>query len=152
MQQPMGRGRSAENGTTGEVSQHLLLATVSPIGRVVGLPTTLRYRAADPYAVAFVFHSAGGDVEWVVARTLLMQGLAAPVGEGDVRVYPAVDDDTGDTVTRLEFCSPDGQLVAQADPFAVQTFLTATFAAVPAGSEDRHLDIDGLVELLLQES
>jgi hypothetical protein len=150
MQQPMGRGQAAGQGTTGEVSQHLLLATVGPVGRVVSLPTTLRYRADDPYAVAFVFHSAGGDVEWVIARTLLLQGLAAPVGEGDVRVYPAVDDD-GAAVTRLDFCSPDGQLVAQADPFAVQSFLTRTFALVPAGAEGGHLDMDALVEALLQD-
>lgn len=150
MQQPMGRGRAVGQGTTGEVSQHLLLSTVSPSGRSVSLPTTLRYRAEDPYAVAFVFHSAGGDVEWVVARTLLMQGLAAPVGDGDVRVYPAVDE-IGVAVTRLDFCSPDGRLVAEADPLTVQAFLARTFALVPVGAESQHLDLDAVVEALLQD-
>jgi len=127
------------------------LSCVDPWGRHVAVPTTLGYRPEDPYAVSLTFHSGSGDVEWVVSRTLLLQGLASPAGEGDVRVYPSIDEDAK-AVAILDFCSPDGRLVAQADSRELQSFLTRTFAAVPVGTESRHLDLDGLIDDLLRET
>lgn len=141
-QQPMRPGRTARPG----VARTITLRCVDPWGRNVEVPTTLRYRAEDPYAVSLVFRASGGDVEWVVARTLLLQGLAAPTGEGDVHVGP---DDEDPAMTTLDFCSPDGRLVARADTLELQAFLAATSAMVPVGTEGRHLDLDGLVEALL---
>ena len=143
-QQPMQPIRA----TGQSLSQSILLACVDPWGRVVEVPTTLGYRADDPYAVALVFHSASGDVEWVVSRTLLLQGLAAPTGEGDVRVYPSIDEDAR-VVAILDFCSPDGRLIAQADSLSLQSFLARTFELVPVGTESGRLDLDGLIAALL---
>ena len=130
------------------LSHDISLACVDPWGRHVAVPTTLGYRSEDPYAVSLTFHSGSGDVEWVVSRTLLLQGLAAPAGEGDVRVFPSIDEDAR-AVAVLDFCSPDGRLVAQADSHELQSFLARTFASVPVGTESEHLDLDGLVEALL---
>lgn len=124
------------------------LSCVDPWGRSVDVPTTLGYRADDPFAVSLTFHAGSGDVSWVVARTLLLQGLAAPAGEGDVKVYPSIDEDAR-AVAILDFCSPDGRLVAQADSHELQNFLARTFASVPVGTESQYLDMDALIASLL---
>ena len=136
--------------TTPVLSQDITLACVDPWGRNVDVPTTLGYRKHDPYAVTLTFHSSAGDVEWIVARTLLLQGLASPAGEGDVKVYPSIDDDAS-AVAVLDFSSPDGRLVAQANTHELQAFLARTFAAVPVGTESEHLDLDGLIADLLND-
>ncbi|MEX0429124.1 SsgA family sporulation/cell division regulator [Nocardioides sp. DS6] len=130
------------------LTHDITLSCVDPWGRTVDVPTTLGYRQEDPYAVSLTFHSHTGDVEWVVSRTLLLQGLAAPAGEGDVKVYPSIDE-RARAVTILDFSSPDGRLVAEASSREIQGFLAKTFAAVPVGTESRHLDLDGLVAALL---
>ena len=142
-QQPIRPTQPAEG-----LSQDILLSCIDPWGRVVDVPTTLGYRADDPYAVSLLFHSGAGDVEWVVSRTLLLQGLAAPCGDGDVKVYPSIDEDAR-AVAILVFCSPDGRLIAQADSLSVQSFLARTFQLVPVGAESRHLDMDALIAALL---
>lgn len=130
------------------LQQDVTLSCLDPWGRTVDVETTLGYRETDPYAVSLTFHSNSGDVVWVVSRTLLLQGLAAPAGEGDVKVYPSIDEEAR-AVAVLDFSSPDGRLVATVSSREVQTFLAKTFAAVPVGSESRHLDLDGLVAELL---
>ncbi|MCA1982696.1 SsgA family sporulation/cell division regulator [Nocardioides nematodiphilus] len=137
--------------TTPVLSQDITLACVDPWGRNVDVPTTLGYRKHDPYAVTLTFHSSAGDVEWIVARTLLLQGLASPTGEGDVKVYPSIDDDAS-VVAVLDFSSPDGRLVAQANTHELQAFLARTFAAVPVGTESEHLDLDALISDLLNDA
>ena len=134
--------------TTPALSQDITLVCVDPWGRQVEVPTTLGYRENDPYAVALTFHSVTGDVEWIVARTLLLQGLAAPTGEGDVKVFPSIDDDAR-AVAVLDFSSPDGRLVTQTSTHELQTFLARTFGVVPVGTESEHLDLDRLVADLL---
>ena len=59
----------------------------------VALPALLRYSAADPFAVRLVLLLEGGaqgegpeSVEWLFSRSLLTEGLLAPVGDGDVQV------------------------------------------------------------------
>lgn len=130
------------------LSYDLTLSCVDPWGRSVSVPTTLGYRRQDPFAVTMTFHSHAGDVSWIVSRMLLLQGLASPSGEGDVKVYPSIDDDAR-AVAVLDFCSPDGRLVAQASSHELQTFLARSFAVVPVGAESRHLDMDGLIADLL---
>ena len=141
----------AQQPTNQMQSQDITLACVDPWGRNVDVPTTLEYRADDPYAVSLTFHSSAGDVEWMVARTLLLQGLAAPTGDGDVKVYPSIDDDAR-AVAVLDFSSPDGRLVAEACTHDLQTFLARTFATVPVGTESQHLDLDALIAGLLSSA
>jgi hypothetical protein len=135
-------------GTDDCLNQPITLSCIDPWGRVVDVPTTLGYSVADPYAISLVFHSASGDVEWVVSRTLVLQGLAAPCGEGDVKIYPSIDEEAR-VVAILDFCSPDGRLIAQADSMELQSFLASTFEMVPVGVEGKHLDIDGMIAALL---
>ncbi len=136
--------------TTPVLSQDITLACVDPWGRNVDVPTTLAYRKDDPYAVALTFHSSSGDVEWIVARSLLLQGLATAAGEGDVRVHPSIDDGAN-AVAVMDFSSPDGRLVAQACTHELQSFLARTFAAVPVGTESDHLDVDAIIASLLDD-
>lgn len=124
------------------------LACVDPWGRPVDIPTTLGYSLTDPYAVSLTFRSRTASVTWHVARTLLLQGLAAPVGDGDIHVFPSIDEDAR-AVTVMVLSSPDGRLVAELPSMELQEFLTRTFKNVPVGSEDQHLDLDGLVDALL---
>ncbi|WP_300683667.1 SsgA family sporulation/cell division regulator [Nocardioides sp.] len=139
----------ADHGTAlAPITHDIELWCVDPWGRSVRVPTTFGYRASDPYAVSLTFHSGSGDVEWVVSRTLMLQGLAAPAGEGDVKVHPEVDVDNK-PVAVFDFCSPDGRLVAQADSHEVQLFLARSFALVPVGTETRHLNLDALITDLL---
>lgn len=130
-----------------QLRQDVTLTCTDQWGREVAVPTTLGYRLDDPYALTLSFHASGGDVTWIVSRTLVMQGLARPVGDGDVRVRPAAG--VVEPTAELEFSSPDGSLVAHARSHELKSFLSRTFDAVPAGSESRHLDIDGLLTALL---
>ena len=130
-----------------QLSQDLMLTCTDQWGREVDVPTTLSYRREDPYALTLAFHANGGDVTWIVSRTLVLQGLATPVGDGDVRVRPGRGGVQPTAI--LEFTSPDGSLVARARTQELQAFLARTFAVVPVGSESAHVDIDGLLTALL---
>ena len=143
--QPAERG--AETALA-SISHDIELWCMDPWDRQVEVPTTFGYRSCDPYAVSLTFHSGAGDVEWVVSRTLVLQGLAAAAGEGDVKVHPEVGEDNR-AIAVFDFCSPDGRLVARADSHDVQLFLARSFAMVPVGTEGRHMDIDALIASLL---
>lgn len=143
------RAQKSAGRATETISQDLTLWCVDPWSRAVQVPTTLGYRADDPYAVSLTFHSGAGDVEWVASRMLLVQGLGDDAGDGDIKVSPSVDDD-GTSILVLDFSSPDGELVAHADAFEVQSFLTRSFALVPVGTESDRLDIDTLIAQLLE--
>jgi hypothetical protein len=140
-----------EQPTTRVLSQHIMLACYDTCGRTVDVPTTMSYRHTDPYAVTLTFHSDAGDVEWVVGRPLLRQGLSSPCGDGDVRMYPSIDTDDR-PIAVLDFRSPDGRLITEAPHDELQGFLTRTFAVVPAGTESDHLDMDALIEELLHSA
>jgi Streptomyces sporulation and cell division protein, SsgA len=56
------------------------------------LPVDLLYQPEDPLAVTMVLRGPDAEeVRWTFAWDLLTSGLAAPAGEGDVRVSPATD-------------------------------------------------------------
>lgn len=133
------------------ITQDITLACMDPWGRAVDVPTTLGFRQDDPYAVTLTFHAAGGDVVWLMSRVVLLQGLTSPAGEGDVRVYPSIDEDAR-AVTVLDFCSPNGRLVGQVPSREVQEFVVNTIACVPVGEESDFLDIDALAEALLSSA
>lgn len=50
------------------------------------IPTTIRYEAADPWAITLVFGRIPGG--WTFSRSLLDHGRYEPSGEGLVRVKP----------------------------------------------------------------
>ena len=133
------------------VTQALPLRLLDTGGAVLWLTAELRYDAADPYAVDAVFQT--GDprgVRWVFARDLLSEGLYRPTGEGDVRVWPRVDN--GRAVVQIELRSPDGQAQLQAPSDSLATFLQSTYAIVPAGMESSRFDLEALVDALLDDT
>jgi hypothetical protein len=109
----------------------------------------LRYAAADPWAVCVAFPTGSGDdvVEWLFARQLLTDGVRAAVGDGDVRVWPAVED--GDRVVMLAMQSPSGSARFEVDRDALVEFLQQTYLAVPTGTEEEVVDLDAELTRLL---
>src|SRR5688500_5703820 len=67
---------------------HLLVPVITP----APVAAELHYEPEDPYAVAVLFHTGQGKVEWIFARDLLADGLLTSSGEGDILVRPAADD------------------------------------------------------------
>jgi hypothetical protein len=67
---------------------------VEIIGRAVALPTgiplTVKFtaHALDEGAITLTMQVARGDVAWVFARNLLVDGVNFPVGYGDVSIFP----------------------------------------------------------------
>ncbi|MFJ2305964.1 SsgA family sporulation/cell division regulator [Streptomyces sp. NPDC087787] len=90
------------------------------------VPVVLRYDSLqDPRAVMV---DLPGPHEWTFPRSLLEQGLRAPAGSGDVRVWPC-----GRVQAVIEFHSTGGVSVVQLDTKAVLRFLRRTYrAASPA--------------------
>ncbi len=130
-----------------DVESSVQLRLVVADADAVPLPVSLRYSAADPYAVRAVFSGDGMEVEWVFARDLLRTGLSSPVGDGDVHVWPSWG--TGRELVMISLTSPDGQAVLEASAEDVRTFLDRTAAVVPDGEESLYLDLDAAVARLL---
>ncbi|MFJ4687883.1 SsgA family sporulation/cell division regulator [Streptomyces sp. NPDC091377] len=119
------------------------------------IPVELRYEASDPYAVRLTFHLPGdAPVTWVFGRELLVDGMAAPCGEGDVHVAPAENDPIGETLIRLQVGSDQALFRSSAAPLVA--FLDRTDKLVPFGQEgaladfDAHLD-EALDRILAEE-
>jgi Streptomyces sporulation and cell division protein, SsgA len=115
------------------------------------LPASLGYEPTDPYAATLTFYLPGERVVWAFGRDLLLAGLSEPAGDGDVHVWPEVTSLRARSVAAvmIELCSPDGQLLALVHAEDVRQFLSLTYALVPAGTESRHLDLDGLISRLI---
>ncbi|MFJ9519837.1 SsgA family sporulation/cell division regulator [Kitasatospora sp. NPDC101801] len=107
----------------------------------------LEYRADDPYAVSMVFGAecalGSSAVAWVFARQLLTDGIAASAGLGDVRVRPY---DPEQTVIELRVDGGCAVLLVRTED--IRSFLTATYRAVPPGSEWRRIAWDEVLARL----
>lgn len=114
-----------------------------------GIPVDaeLRYHPHDPFAVKVIFTLPGNDqVEWVFARDLLVGGLVAPTGVGDVQVFP------GAYGLYIRLDSPNGSALLVADGPRIAKFLQDTIAAVPLGGEAQLVDLDFELEMFNQPS
>ncbi len=134
------------------VTAELELRLVVPGGPSLPVMAGLRYSANDPWAVTVTFQTGGegdGIVEWMFARQLLTEGVAGPVGEGDVRVWPEVHG--GERVVNLAMASPSGSALFEIDRDELVKFLQQTYLAVPTGSEDTVIDLDAELAMLLAE-
>jgi hypothetical protein len=132
------------------VRTELELRLVVPGGPSLPVLADLRYAADDPWAVRVAFQTGGdgdGVVEWMFARQLLTDGVAGTVGEGDVRVWPALAD--GEPVINLAMASPSGSALFEIDRDALIEFLQQTYLAVPTGTEEDVVDLDSELALLL---
>jgi hypothetical protein len=132
------------------VRTELELRLVVPGGPSLPVLADLSYSAADPWAVRVAFQVGGdgdGVVEWMFARQLLTDGVAASVGEGDVRVWPAMSG--RERVINLAMASPSGSALFEIDRDALVEYLQQTYVAVPTGAEEDVVDLDAELALLL---
>jgi hypothetical protein len=133
------------------VSTELQLRLVVPGAASLPVRAGLRYDVADPYAVQVSFHTGNGTegeiVEWTFARQLLTDGVSAPVGEGDVQVWPSAS--AGLPVVCLSLSSPSGKALFEVPLPELVDFLGQTYAAVPTGSEGEYVDVEAELALLL---
>lgn len=137
------------NAYTTAVRQDVVLGCVDEAGHSMTLNAELGYDPVEPYAVSATFHTATGDIVWTFARELLVQGLASPAGDGDVHVWPCLDEG-GRAIVIVELSSPDGELLVQIGSKDAYRFVNRALAAVPLGTEGEHLDLDLLVQQLLE--
>lgn len=124
---------------------HLTMRLITEIA-TTKVPTLLRYDAADPFAVTLVFdHDKTGPIEWIFARELLLVGVTAACGDGDVRIWPA---ESGHQIF-IELSSPSGRALFAASIGRIGAFLRQTVQLVPYGGEYAQLDLDRALHLLL---
>lgn len=127
------------------VSRELTMAVVEPVEGSRSLPVVMHYDVGDPFAVRLEFHTGGGQlIAWVFGRELLTLGLVAPVGEGDVRVWPS----PASRSVFIALFSPEGEAVVEAELAAVEDFLARSYAVCPPGAESSHLDVDATLRSL----
>ncbi|MFR0353103.1 SsgA family sporulation/cell division regulator [Streptomyces sediminimaris] len=99
---------------------HIVTDAVAPEDEAV--PVVLRYDPeADPRSVRI---GLPGTHEWTFSRSLLEQGLRAPAGAGDVRVWPC-----GRVQAVLELHSAQGVSVVQLESRTLLRFLRRTYTA-----------------------
>jgi expansin (peptidoglycan-binding protein) len=86
-----------------------------------------------------VVDSISGPVRWTFARDLIANGVYEPIGDGDVHVWPCLDIE-GAAVVIVELETPAGGTLLQFPARAIHEFVSATLAAVPAGTEEHDID------------
>ena len=149
--------RSSRSGCTARTTFHL----VGPQSWTA-VPAALVYDSTDPFAVRVRFGDGAADdvetalyddpdddggVEWLLSRDLLRAGLTGPVGEGDVRLWPARG---GLDVLFLQLRAPSGEAMFELSGAVVGDFLRETELLVPAGGESDQLRVDEELSALLR--
>ncbi|MFH8610073.1 SsgA family sporulation/cell division regulator [Streptomyces sp. NPDC018029] len=118
-----------------------------PKGMPAPLPAELHYDMTDPYAVRL---SLGAPltrpVDWVFARKLMTEGLHRPTGSGDVLVIPRHR--CHRSSLRIVLRNTSGSALVEMAVPEVAMFLRRTFALVPEGAENLHLDLDRAISEL----
>jgi hypothetical protein len=111
-------------------------------GQPAPVVTRWSYSAYDPFAVSLAVRTRQDRwVEWLVGRELVVDGLDAPAGEGDVRMRPISVQ--GYDIVEIEIRSHDGRAVLEVDRDLLRTFVEATLAMVALGDEADRMDLDG---------
>jgi hypothetical protein len=134
--------------TTTTVTAPVQLELIDASGAATPIEAELRYDATDPYAVTTVFRTGHSEVRWTFGRDLLAEGLYEPAGDGDVHVWPCLDNQ-GHAVVIIELCSPDGEALVQARTGDLRSFVDRMNKAVAPGSESRLLDVDAAIAAIL---
>ena len=136
------------NTAPATVTQPVVVELIDVNGTATPIEAELQYDAADPFAVTAVFKTGPHAVRWTFGRDLLTDGLYEPSGDGDVHVWPCLDN-AGHAVVIIELCSPDGEALIQAKTGDMHTFVKRMSAAVAPGCESERLDIDGAIAAIL---
>ncbi|MEV0090556.1 SsgA family sporulation/cell division regulator [Streptomyces sp. NPDC050738] len=109
------------------------------------IPVELRYEAPDPYAIRMTFHLPGdAPVTWAFGRELLLDGINAPTGDGDVHIAPTDPESLADVHIRLQVGEDSALFKAGTAPLIA--FLDRTDKLVPLGQERTLGDFEGNLE------
>ena len=103
-------------------------------GRQDSLLATMEFDTSDPFAVSLTFHGNESSIEWVFARSLVIDGLQNTAGSGDVQIWL---EDAGMAIIRLE--SPSGTAVLRTPVLPLTVFVDDMLSLTPLGHE-----LDGL--------
>jgi hypothetical protein len=136
--------------TAGAVSKVVTLELIDSTGAATPLETELIYDPRDPFAMTATFLTVAGQVRWTFGRDLLIGGLYEPTGDGDVHVWPCLDNQARSVVI-IELCSPDGEALVQARTVDVTAFVEQMTAAVPQGEEGVYLDVDSAISAIFAD-
>jgi hypothetical protein len=104
----------------------------------ISVPTRFRYKEADPYAVETMFRQGDLSITWTFARGLLTEGMRAPAGDGDVRVWPS-NSARGGARIFIELSPPSGTALVSLPRAFVEDFLDQTASIVPPGAEHTYM-------------
>jgi hypothetical protein len=111
-------------------------------GQPAPVVTRWTYSPYDPFAVSLAVRTRHDRwVEWLVGRELVVAGLDAPAGEGDVRMRPLSVQ--GYDIVEIEISSNDGRAVLEVDRALLRTFVASTLEVVALGAEADRMDLDG---------
>jgi hypothetical protein len=130
------------------VAQQLVVALRAVDGSTLPVDAALGYDPTDPFAVTVTFHPDDLPVAWTFARCLLTDGLVEPTGDGDVHVWPCLDDE-GLAIITVELCSPHGDALVEMPAADVVAFTDRMHAVVAEGDESAHQDVDALLAAIL---
>ena len=110
-------------------------------GQPAPVVTRWTYAVADPFAVSLSVRTSNDRwVEWLVSRDLVVAGLDAPAGEGDVRMGPQIVQ--GYDIVEIEIRSTDGRAVLEVDRDLLRHFVEASIELAALGDEMLHIDLD----------
>ncbi|WP_078891988.1 SsgA family sporulation/cell division regulator [Streptomyces sp. NRRL S-350] len=134
---PGRRAQSQPDATELELGGRLVVSADFSIP----LAVRWRYSRADPLAVSLdVVTGVKPDVRWAFARDLLWDGLRAPAGLGDVRIWPPCPCH-GRPDLRILLRGKDGSALVDIPSKPVRTWLSKEcFALVPHEAEAEHID------------
>jgi hypothetical protein len=130
--------------TAAAVTQTVTLELIDAAGGATPLETELTYDPQDPFAVSATFNTIAGQVRWTFGRDLLIGGLYEPTGDGDVHVWPCLDNEAHPVVI-IELCSPDGEALVQARSADITSFVERMTATVTPGAEADYMDVDAAI-------
>jgi hypothetical protein len=140
---------ATKSGRTASLRATFTVDLIDANGDSAPLETELSYDPSDPYAVTATFLTVAGRVQWTFGRDLLIEGMSEPNGDGDVHVWPCLDNSAHPVVV-IELCSPDGEALVQVRAGDVAAFVERTKSAVPLGSES--IDVDAAIGQILAEA
>jgi hypothetical protein len=146
---PLGRRNRERSQAMGTRQPQVRTLTQHVTGRYVAsacepypVAVELGYSSEDPYAVRAVFRAGASSATWLFARDLLHDGLLRPIGEGDIRLRPCLDDH-GHAVVMIELSSDSGTALMQLPAREVATFVDRMQTLVAPGTEV--LDVDAVI-------
>lgn len=121
-------------------------------GSCAWFPCRMLYTVDEPFSVRVEFRTAvaGAPRRWSVSRDLLAAGTSASCGTGALRIRPDPRYLLFGRRLYLGFWAPGGRVTFETDRSQVKSWLDATYALVPRGSEPELLDWDALERDLLQ--